>query len=156
MPVSYNTPLNRTRAVEWLLATLLFLWGWQLVQPNIGYFDQPVYAIMASIATEAHWGVAAVIVSTFRLVALFINGWWKRTPVVRFLGAVAGGMFWLCIGVCMYYGARLTGAKLTAGFVFYVPFFIWEGWCVLSTGYDMAQEGLLGTRPPVRYVARRS
>lgn len=154
--VDFKTPLNRTRSTEWLLSFCLMGWGWAMVDPMTRFFDMPVYAVMKGVATETQWGSAALAIAVFRLVALYLNGWWRRTPVIRCAGAVAGGMMWLGIGLCMYLGAQISGQRMTAGLVFYLPFFVFEGWCVISTGYDMAQEGLFGTRPPKRYVARRS
>lgn len=156
MPVTFRTPLNRTRSTEWLLATLLVVWGWSMVNPGMTYFDMPVYVLMRQWASEETWGLAAVTVAGVRLFALYINGWWKRTPIIRCVGAILGGGFWLCIGYLMYFGAKVSGVTLTPGFLYYGVFFVFEGWCVLSTGYDMAQEGAFGTRVPVRYVARGS
>lgn len=154
--VDFRTPLNRTRSTEWLLSFLLLGWGWAMVDPMSKFFDMPIYVVMKSVATELQWGTAALAIAVFRLSALYVNGWWRRTPIIRCAGAVAGGMMWLGIGLCMYLGAQVSGQRMTAGLVFYLPFFVFEGWCVMSTGYDMAQEGLFGTRPPKRYVARRS
>lgn len=125
-----------------------------MVDPTTRYFEMPIYVVMQSVATETQWGLAAVSIAVLRLMALYINGWWKRTPVIRCGGAIAGGMMWLGIGLSMYFGSLASGQRMTAGLVFYLPFFVGEGWCVLSTGYDMAQEGLFGTRPPKRYVSR--
>ena len=154
--VDFRTPLNRTRSTEWLLAFCLLLWGWAMLDPSTSFFEMPIYIVMKSLATESTWGIAAVSVAGVRLIALYINGWWKRTPIIRCAGAVLGGTFWLAIGLCMYFGSQITGQRMTAGLVFYLPFFVFEGWCVMSTGYDMVQEGLFGQRPPKRYVAGRN
>ena len=154
--LNYNSiPLNRTRSTEWLLACLLLAWGWQMVRPE-NFFDAPVYVVMRSVALESTWGMAAVLAAGVRLVALYINGWWRRTPIIRCAGAIIGGMFWLVIYTMMYFGAQAAGAKLPPGIIYYVVFFGFEGWCVVSTGYDMAKEGSFGTRPPSEYVSRRA
>lgn len=153
--LDYRSPLNRTRSTEWLLACLLLVWGYQMVSPT-NFFDGPTYVIMASIADESTWGVWAVLAAGIRLVGLYVNGWWRRTPIIRCFGAFLGGMFWLSIGSLMYMGGHATGAKLPPGLAYYAVFFVFEGWCIVSTGYDMAKEGSFGTRPPARYVVTRS
>lgn len=154
--VDFKTPLNRTRSTEWLLSFCLLLWGWVVLDPTNRYFDMPIYVVMSRVASETQWGIAALTLAVFRLCALYINGWWRRTPLIRCAGAIAGLMMWLGIGLCMYFGAQISGQRMTAGLVFYLPFAVFECWCVISTGYDVAQEGLFGTRPPKRYVAGRS
>lgn len=156
MPVNFNTPLNRTRALEWHCAFSLLVYGWAVLDPSSTFFDMPIYVVMKNIAPEFTWGITAMTVAALRLVALYINGWWRRTPIIRFVGASVGGMFWVAVGASMYFGAEASGQKMTAGLVLYIPLFFSEGWCVMSTGYDMIQEGLFGTRPPKRYVAGRS
>lgn len=153
---SFRTPLNRTRALEWLFATLLAVWGWALLAPGVTYFDLPVYTLMRQWAPEEAWGLAALAVSILRLFGLYINGWWKRTPIIRCACSIISGMFWLSIMGLMYLGAKVSGIALTPGYLYYGVFFVFEGWCVLSTGYDIQQEGAFGTRAPSRYVARGS
>lgn len=153
--LDYRSPVNRTRSTEWMLACLLLVWGYRLVSPE-DFFDGPTYIVMASLGNEVTWGVAAMGCAMFRLMALYINGWWRRTPIIRCAGAIAGGSFWMLIGSLMYMGAHATGAKLPPGWAYYAVFFVFEGWCIVSTGYDMAKEGSFGKRPPERYVATRT
>jgi hypothetical protein len=155
MGVEFKTPINRTRALEWHCSFSMVVYGWAVLDPTSTFFDMPIYIVMRTIASEFTWGVSLMAIASLRLIALYINGWWKRTPIIRFLGAVCGGMFWVAIGLCMYFGSEASGQRMTAGLYLYIPLFFSEGWCVMSTGYDMIQEGMFGQRPPKRYVAGR-
>jgi len=153
--LDYKSPLNRTRSTEWMLSCLLLVWGYKMVSPE-EFFDGPTYIVMKALADESTWGLVAILCAGVRLVGLYINGWWRRTPIVRCFGAFMGGTFWLLIGSLMYMGGHATGTKLPPGLWYYGVFFAFEGWCILSTGYDMAQEGSFGKRPPARYAVTRA
>jgi hypothetical protein len=138
------TAMNKTRALEWLLACLMIMWGATLLGPE-NFFDLPAYKVMSAVMRETTWGMLAVCFGTLRCLGLAINGWWRRTPIIRFVGSVFGGLGWLSIGFLMYAGSVVADARLQAGMGYYVLFFVFEGWCTLATGYDMHKNGSLST-----------
>ena len=150
-PNDNPTAFNKTRSTEWMLSCLLFVWGVNMLRPE-SFFDMPVYRIMGEVMTETRWGMMAVIVAILRCFGLGINGWWRRTPVIRFAGALICGLCWLSIGFLMLAAAYALNTRLPAGFGFYFVFFVFEGWCVLATGYDMFKNGSLSTGAAPRHV----
>lgn len=145
------TSMNKTRPLEWLLACCMIVWGVSLLRPG-PYFDLPAYRVMATVAHETTWGMFAVCAGLLRCLGLAVNGWWRRTPVIRFAGSLFGGLCWLSIGFLMYAGSVVEDSRLPAGMGFYVVFFAFEGWCTLATGYDMNKNGSLSTGAVARNV----
>lgn len=136
------TAMHMTRPLEWLLAMCMVTWGVTLLRPD-PYFDLPAYRVMSTVMRETSWGAGAVCFGMVRCLALAINGWWIRTPLLRFAGCLVGGMCWLSIGFLMYAGSVVEDSRLPAGMGFYAVFFVFEGWCTLATGYDMNKTGAL-------------
>ncbi|MBO1020848.1 hypothetical protein IPV08_12800 [Methylobacterium sp. SD274] len=145
------TSMHMTRPLEWMLSCMLLVWGASMLRPE-AYFDMPVYRIMGEVMTETRWGMLAVVVAILRAVGLGINGWWRRTPVIRFVGALMDGLCWLAIGFLMLVGAYAFNTRLPAGFGWYPVCFCFEGWCVLATGYDMFKNGSLSAGAAPRNV----
>ncbi|KQP61045.1 hypothetical protein [Methylobacterium sp. Leaf108] len=153
MPSGNNpTAMNMTRSTEWLLTCALLAWGANMLRPE-SFFDQPVYTIMNDLMSETRWGMCTVIVAVLRGVGLAINGWWRRTPVIRFIGAWVGGLCWLAIGFLMLASSYSLNTRLPAGFFWYPIFFTFEGWCVLACGYDMFKNGSLSAGVSQRHVS---
>lgn len=142
---AHDRAYNRTRSAEWLLACILFAWGANVIRPNSS-FDYPSYRIMVALMQESTWGMLAVLVSVARMAALFVNGTWKRTPLIRLFCAIASGLFWVSIFFLMFVGARGTEAILPNGFYSYLFYFGFEGLCTFSAAFDMQRKGALSLR----------
>lgn len=91
------------RISEWFNACLLMAWGaFLILVPNV--FDGPasvVFTGMADFARQEVWGFAAFVVGTIRMVALFINGRWGLTPIIRVITSFLSVFvwFWVCVGL---------------------------------------------------------
>ena len=87
------------RISEWFNAAILTSWGFYLIL-HPGLFDsQPIFASMkqmvwAPLDPEFVWGFIAASVGSCRLVALFINGAWSRTPILRLVTAAISAFVW--------------------------------------------------------------
>lgn len=82
----------QTRYAEWATATGMALFGFLLIG-NQRAFDQPFYATLKSIfGTADTLGWLAFLFGVARLIVLFINGAWKRTPLLRMIGCICGVM----------------------------------------------------------------
>lgn len=82
------------RAVEWLVTGLLTSWGAAVIlQPGM-FETNPAFLHMAKIAPQEAWGLYAFVVGALRAMALFINGSWQRTPIVRIIAAFASAFIW--------------------------------------------------------------
>lgn len=80
------------RKMEWLMSGVLIAWGWYvLLHPEM--FSNPATATLfsglASISAPLTdhpallWGGASFFVGLARGIALFVNGAWTRTPLIR-------------------------------------------------------------------------
>lgn len=136
------TSLNKTRSTEWLLAFLAIAWGYAVLRPG-AVFDMAAYRLLGELMRETAWGALAVMIGCLRMLGLAINGWWRRSPLIRAAGSFCSGMFWLALCVLMFAANARTNAALPAGVHFYPVFFFFEGWCLAAAGYDMQKNGSL-------------
>ena len=86
------------RKLEWLMAGFMITWGWYvLIHP--GLFTAPETASLlsglASISAPftpfpaLAWGGICFAVGLGRVIALFVNGAWTRTPLIRLIASFA-------------------------------------------------------------------
>lgn len=81
------------RELEWACALVLLAWGTALLMPG-HTFSRPTFVGFAAVATETTWGMGTVFVALLRMLALWINGNWHRSPILRFLTALCGASLW--------------------------------------------------------------
>ena len=85
------------RAIEWWSAGAMASWGFMvLLFPNMFILNPACHALL-TFAPQNVWGLAAMIAGSVRLVALFINGMWYRTPAIRWLTTMVSIFIWFCI-----------------------------------------------------------
>lgn len=115
------------RAIEWLMAGVLFTWGYYTIihpqmftEPNSAamfsgvrriseFFGQPPVAI----------GVMALVTGIVRAAALFINGTMTKTPLVRLVTAFLSAYLWTSIAVGFWISdVANTGIAVYPWFVF--------------------------------------
>lgn len=92
------------RVQEWFSAAILFTWGANLVlHPDMFYQPQiaACFTGMLMIAPQAVWGFGAMICGMLRAGALYINGSWARTPMVRLMVSFISifFFFWISVGL---------------------------------------------------------
>ncbi len=134
--------MTSTRPLEWLLATCMVAWGVTMLLPP-DRFEMGTYAYMAMLCTESRWGTISILLGLLRWFGLGINGWWRRTPLIRAAGAWAGILWWLAIGFLMWAAATEHGSVLPAGVVYYPVFVLFEAWALLSSARDMQRSRAL-------------
>lgn len=84
------------RRLEWLMAGFMIAWGWYvLLHPGM-FFDSATAALFSGMKAISDpiteypallWGGAALVVGLARGIALFVNGAWTRTPLVRLIAS---------------------------------------------------------------------
>lgn len=110
---------------EWFMAGLSFMWGsYVALHPQI--FVQPESRVMLSGLTQmagsfppaAVWGLSAVTLGLIRGAALFINGSYTRTPMIRLLMSFLSAFVWtqVVIGL-LKTGVPNMGLVVYAGLV---------------------------------------
>jgi hypothetical protein len=134
----------RTRSVEWLLSCLMLTWGVILLAPSES-FANPAYRWLAALGEERVWGALAFSVGALRIGALYINGSWRRTPLIRAFGAVMGLTWWVCVGALLIFGVE-PGRPLPAGFAFYPVFALFEAYSCYRSGLDARESDALRRR----------
>jgi hypothetical protein len=82
-----------SREGEWLSAGILLAFSLALLSPG-ATFSRPVFVNLAHVAPEGTWGMALLGIATVRMLGLWVNGNWRRSPTLRFLTAVAGAGVW--------------------------------------------------------------
>lgn len=113
------------RFPEWWASALLILWGvYVVLHPAI--FTHPasaqMFRSMATMAGEfppaALWGLSAVVIGMTRACALFINGAYTRTPLIRVLMSMLSTFIWtqVCLGLIKS-GVDNTGIIVYGGLV---------------------------------------
>ena len=130
------------RFPEWLNSGVLFSWGaYVALHPDL--FTNPATAQLFSGLAEmtwgldynpaALWGLVGVVVALVRASALFVNGAYTRTPMIRLCMSFASAFIWAQVVI----GFMNSGVSNT-GLVVY-------GWLVVAdiasayrAGHDLA------------------
>lgn len=91
----------KERALEWWSATMLACWGaYVLLHP--GMFEAlKVCAGMLMLAPQHIWGFFSLVFGMTRLMALTVNGFWYRTPLIRLTTAFLSIFVWFWVEVGM-------------------------------------------------------
>ena len=93
------------RALEWFNAIYLTLWGaYVILHP--GLFYGPTKAVWTGLINlginQEVWGFCAFVAGSVRVVALFINGRWGLTPIVRVATSFLSVFVWFMVSVGLY------------------------------------------------------
>lgn len=92
------------RALEWFCGILLLSWGFYvLLHPGMFQGSSSlIFSGLDMIASQELWGLAAFSLGFLRLIALYINGQWTRTPLIRVCVSFASVFMWFWITVGLY------------------------------------------------------
>lgn len=110
---------------EWFMAGMSFAWGvYVTLHPDL-FTNDATRQVLSGLALmagnmppAAFWGLTTVILGLIRASALFINGAFSRTPMIRLLMSFASAFVWtqVCIGLVKS-GVPNTGLVVYAGLV---------------------------------------
>lgn len=101
----------RLRFAEWLLAAITVSLGLILLWTD-NLFENPFYWGLARITDETTWGIAALIVGMLRLAALFINGAWEPSPMVRTIMSMLTCFLWVQLSLGLLGGEMSLGVAV--------------------------------------------
>lgn len=113
------------RLPEWWMSFMLVLWGSYVVL-HPGVFTNPATAhITAGLAAMAGefdpaglWGLSAVLVGMVRVFALFVNGAYTRTPLIRLAMSFFSAFIWTQVSIGFFKsGVENMGIVVYAGLV---------------------------------------
>jgi len=140
--------MSQTRSVEWLLASMMVAWGVGLMLPGDTML-LPQYRLLAAIAPEPVWAAWSLSMGSIRIIALYVNGSWRRTPLLRVMGATLGLIWWLVLGFLFKSAADGSGA-LPAGLMWFPVFIGFEGYSIVRGARDSYHTGALQRWHPTR------
>lgn len=107
------------RAVEWLSALCMLGWAVVLAQPGNTFQSGPLQEFLRFGLSEAQFAAAFGAVGALRIGALYINGRWPRTPIVRMIGSTFGVLLWGQAALALIQAWSTTGVAST-GIAVYV------------------------------------
>ncbi len=130
--MSTTTFGSADRAIEWLFSAMMVVWGGYLLLP-LNTFAAPQYELLAAIADEKVWAVFSAAIGVVRMVALYINGAVRQTPIIRMAGAGLGVLWWMVL--TWLFLTAPTGVT-PAGVAWYPIFVLAELYSVLRSAGD--------------------
>lgn len=131
---------SQTRSVEWLLASLMLAWGIGLLLPG-DTMELNTYRFLSALAPEPVWAAWSLAIGCVRLLALYINGSWRRTPLIRGICSVLGMMWWLVLG--FLFMTATAGGPTPAALLWYPVFVGFEGYSAFRSARDSYYTGAL-------------
>lgn len=131
-----------TRTVEHMLAWMMMVWGGSLLLPG-KMLAGPQYEYLVALAGEHVWGSLGVAFGAMRLVALVLNGSWRRSPGLRFLGAMTGMIWWIILSA-LYWVAIQRGAPDFPMRYDFGVFVMFEAYSCYRCGQDHASPQVEG------------
>lgn len=105
----------RVRALEWGLSWIMCAIGLCLFIP-FPTLDQPAFAPMREWGNDIFWGSLLVALSTIRTIALWRNGAWTPSPIIRAITAAISTGIWALFALGLYEAYVLL--PIFIGFVF--------------------------------------
>ncbi len=122
----------KLRAIEWGLAAMLFCMGTIFLNADFNFNNSPALSELARLNSEKFWGWLCITIGGMRLVALWMNGAWRRSPYVRALTALFSSLLWLQITLGL-----VVQPLLTIGIAIF-PFLIFLDWFSVWRAMDDA------------------
>lgn len=131
---------HQTRSVEWCLGAMMVGWGFGLLLSGSTMQLAP-YRTLGAIAPGYVWAAWSLSIGALRLLALFVNGAYFRTPLIRAGCSVLGFVWWLVLGFLFRAGA--ADEPLPATLLWYPVFVFFEGYSVYRGARDSYHTGAL-------------
>ncbi len=107
------------RALEWFSAFVMLGWGVTLLFPGDTLAGAQYAAFARFGMTEEFWSWAFSIVGIARLVALYINGRWPKSPHIRMAGSLFGALSWAQVSYLLFVSSWAATGVPTTGPVVY-------------------------------------
>jgi hypothetical protein len=124
------------RSNEWFSSLVMIAWGVTLAMPG-DLLTQPEFVAFRRFGmTETSWAVLFAFVGAARLVALYINGRWPRSPHIRMVGALFGAVSWVQVSVLLYEAAGINNTPVTTGCAVYALLAAFELFSINRAAFD--------------------
>ena len=87
--------LRHGRGLEWMTSALLLVFAITLALPGDTLAENPGFAgFLSAGLNEAALALPLSWIALLRMAGLVINGAWRRSPLLRMIGAVLGGLLY--------------------------------------------------------------
>ncbi|WP_121064822.1 hypothetical protein [Chachezhania antarctica] len=135
--------IEHGRATEWLTSCVLLVFAITLMVPG-DTMGRAGFAPFRSMGfDEAMLSTPLALIASARLAALYINGQWRRSPVMRATGAVVGATVFTMLAVTFGWAWLTAGAvfqnavALTTGFGTYLVLAAFDVLAAYRSGADV-------------------
>ncbi|UWR30444.1 hypothetical protein K3758_02625 [Sulfitobacter sp. W002] len=120
--------LEEGRAAEWQSAALLLTFALILAVPGETTTSTAGFRTFVRLGLDdAALSVPIALVALSRMTALYVNGAWRRSPIVRMVGSIVGASIFAMIGMAFVWPAIENGLSVSAlstgGIYFTLAFF---------------------------------
>lgn len=93
--------VHTERIPEWATSFIMLFFGVSLLLPGETMAIKGYGNMAFNNYGDAGIGSIMTLLGVLRIIALYINGNWKRTPLIRMVGAVLGVQMFLAISVSL-------------------------------------------------------
>ena len=94
-----DTLLQQGRALEWLTSAVILVFAVTLALPGNTLATSSAFGAFRSIGMdEATLAVPLTFIAAMRMAGLWINGNWRRSPLLRCIGAIFGAGLFSALG----------------------------------------------------------
>lgn len=129
--------LEQGRATEWCTSATLLALGITLAIPG-ETFNSPAFSGFSELGMDdASLAGPLCIIGAIRFSALYINGNWRRTPIMRMFGAVAGVTVFTLLSLVLFWPSIHYGAPVSTGVGVYSGLALFDGLAAYRSGADM-------------------
>ncbi len=125
------------RSIEWLSSLFMINWAFVLALPGNTLATSPAFSEFARYhLTEPKLAAIMGGIGCMRAAALYINGRWPRTPVLRMIGSLFSSLIWGQIACLQAMGSVAETGAISTGAGVYGLLACAEILCVYRAAFD--------------------
>lgn len=129
--------IEQGRATEWLASMCLLSFAITLALPG-DTLDGASFSAFRDVGfDEALVSTPLAVLAVARLTALYINGAWRRSPVMRMCGAVFGASIFGMLTAAFLWPTLAYGAPISTGCGVYFTLAVFDGLSAYRSGADV-------------------
>ncbi len=103
------------RGLEWFAACVMLAWGVTFSLPG-DLLNEPAFIAFHRFGTtDSFWAFIFSAAGAARLIALYINGRWPRSPHIRIVCALFGAVSWAQIAYLFLEAALINNTPIGTG-----------------------------------------
>jgi hypothetical protein len=126
---------HQTRSAEYMLSCIMIAWSLVLLIPGITLHGTQFVSLLQLMPSKL-WGIFGLIIGSFRVFALVMNGSWTQSPWLRFIGASIGFQFWMVVSMLNVISIE-HGAFIYPIFGCFPVFTFFEAYACFKCGQDI-------------------